>query len=106
MYDHALYLKGSRPCSRLLSLHSLLVFYTLFADGFGVGKAGPVGFDPTTTGSGGMCSSLFFAKDDEQHPVLTRRRALVTLTHKALYEGTPDRHNRQGTMDENLPGDE
>ncbi len=35
--------------------------------------AGPVGFDPTTTGSGGLCSP-FFAKE-EQHPVLTRQGA-------------------------------
>jgi hypothetical protein len=35
-----------------------------------VANTGPTGFDPATTGFGGLC----FAKQ-EQHPVLTRRRA-------------------------------
>jgi hypothetical protein len=45
-----------------------------------------VGFDPTTTGFGGLCS---FSAKEEQHPVLTRRRALPSSALAAIYEGTP-----------------
>jgi hypothetical protein len=44
--------------------------------------AGPVGFDPTTTGFGGLRS--FFLK--EQHPILTRRRALFACLNLLIYE--------------------
>jgi hypothetical protein len=46
-----------------------------------IGLAGPVGFDPTTTGSGGL---RFFLK--KQHPVLTRRRALSGCLSILIYE--------------------
>jgi hypothetical protein len=39
-------------------------------------KTGPTGFDPVTTGFGGLC----FA-GHEQHPFLTRRRAHTIVLH-------------------------
>lgn len=47
--------------------------------------AGPVGFDPTTTGFGGLCT-LFLLEKVVQHPVLTRRRALANSTLDLIYE--------------------
>jgi hypothetical protein len=46
-----------------------------------IGLAGPVGFDPTTTGSGGL---RFFLK--EQRPILTRRRAPSAGLNLLIYE--------------------
>ena len=48
---------------------------------YNIGLAGPVGFDPTTTGSGGL---RFFSK--KQRPVLTGRRALSASLNLLIYE--------------------
>src|SRR5919197_6642275 len=57
---------GKKFCS-LQSLMSTLTYVVVFS------QAGPVGFDPTTTGSGGLCS-VYICISAHQHPVLAGRR--------------------------------
>src|SRR5919197_4672012 len=57
---------GKKFCS-LQSLMSTLTYVVVFS------QAGPVGFDPTTTGSGGLCS-VYIVLSAHQHPVLAGRR--------------------------------